>query len=560
MAEKSMTFSLFGKDVSASKALHGVGETAHTVGGRLGEMGTAFAGIGTAAAIAGVKVAVDFGKESVHAFMEAQAESAKFDYAFEKFPGIKKYKGQIDSLAESLALKTKYDVDATKAAAGTLAQFGLSGQQLTKLIPLTQDFASATGKDLGDASTLLGRAMQGNVKALKAVGIQYKPTHDAAKDFANITDLLSKKVGGFAAKEGQTAAGTAAILANQFGEVKKQVGSYLVPALTKLGQYVITNVIPAIQKLVTWFQAYLWPIIQRVATWVMTKGVPAFRHLVDMFMKNVWPAIQNVATLVMTKGIPAFGNLVDMFMKNVWPAIQNVARIVADNLQPAVEALGDFWTNTLVPGFKDMLPILVKVGRIFGIVGGVILVVASWIIGKLAPAFFNILGGAIRFGVALFGKMTDAITWVIDVMGGLISFFQSAPGKISGALSGMWNGLVSGFKSAINTIIGWWNGLHFSVPRIDIGPIHAGGGTIDFPNVPYLAKGGIVSHPTLAMIGERGPEAVVPLGRLGSTGGGLHVHVHTTAVVDNRGMATLMDTALGVARAQGWKPRNLAVS
>ena len=530
MAEKSMTFSLFGKDVSASKALHGVGKTAETVGGGLGKMGTAFAGIGTAAAIAGVKVAVDFGKESVDAFMEAQAESAKFDYAFAKFPGISKYKGQIDQLAQSLALKTKYDDDATKAAAGTLAQFGLSGQQLTKLIPLTQDFASATGKDLGDASTLLGRAMQGNVKALKAVGIQYKPTGDKAKDFANITDLLSKKVGGFAAKEGKTAAGTAAILANQFGEVKEQVGSYLVPALTKMGQYVITNVIPAIQKLVTWFQAHLWPIIQRVATWVMTKGVPAFR------------------------------NLVDMFMKNVWPAIQNVAGIIAKNLQPAVEALGDFWTNTLVPGFKDMLPILVKVGRILGIVGGVILVVASWIIGKLAPAFYNILGGAIRFGIALFGKMTDAITWVIDHMGDLIRFFQSAPGKISGALSGMWNGLVSGFKSAINTIIGWWNGLHFNVPRIDIGPIHAGGGTIDFPNVPYLAKGGIVSHPTLAMIGERGPEAVVPLGRLGSTGGGLHVHVHTTAVVDNRGMATLMDTALGGARAQGWKPRNLAVS
>jgi len=33
------------------------------------------------------------------------------------------------------------------------------------------------------------------------------------------------------------------------------------------------------------------------------------------------------------------------------------------------------------------------------------------------------------------------------------------------------------------------------------------------PTIPNLAKGGIVTSPTLAMIGEKGPEAVVPLGR-----------------------------------------------
>jgi len=35
----------------------------------------------------------------------------------------------------------------------------------------------------------------------------------------------------------------------------------------------------------------------------------------------------------------------------------------------------------------------------------------------------------------------------------------------------------------------------------------------DIPELPTLARGGIVNSPTLAMIGEKGPEAVVPLGR-----------------------------------------------
>jgi phage-related minor tail protein len=37
--------------------------------------------------------------------------------------------------------------------------------------------------------------------------------------------------------------------------------------------------------------------------------------------------------------------------------------------------------------------------------------------------------------------------------------------------------------------------------------------------IPALADGGIVTGPTLALIGEAGPEAVVPLDRMGSMGG-----------------------------------------
>ena len=38
-------------------------------------------------------------------------------------------------------------------------------------------------------------------------------------------------------------------------------------------------------------------------------------------------------------------------------------------------------------------------------------------------------------------------------------------------------------------------------------------GMPNIPEIPTLAKGGIVNRPTLAMLGESGPEAVVPLGR-----------------------------------------------
>jgi hypothetical protein len=44
--------------------------------------------------------------------------------------------------------------------------------------------------------------------------------------------------------------------------------------------------------------------------------------------------------------------------------------------------------------------------------------------------------------------------------------------------------------------------------------------------IPMMAAGGIVNKPTLAMIGEAGPEAVVPLSRMGKTGGTYNITVN----------------------------------
>jgi len=45
--------------------------------------------------------------------------------------------------------------------------------------------------------------------------------------------------------------------------------------------------------------------------------------------------------------------------------------------------------------------------------------------------------------------------------------------------------------------------------------------------IPKMATGGIVNSPTLAMIGEAGPEAVIPLSRMGQMGGGINITVNT---------------------------------
>jgi SLT domain-containing protein len=57
--------------------------------------------------------------------------------------------------------------------------------------------------------------------------------------------------------------------------------------------------------------------------------------------------------------------------------------------------------------------------------------------------------------------------------------------------------------------------------------IGGAGKGIEIAQIPALAQGGIVQSATLALIGEAGPEAVIPLDRMGSMDGGVNITIQT---------------------------------
>ena len=88
----------------------------------------------------------------------------------------------------------------------------------------------------------------------------------------------------------------------------------------------------------------------------------------------------------------------------------------------------------------------------------------------------------------------------------------------------MFSSVLESFKGMVRSLVQAWNKLDISFTVPDIWGVPNRGETIDlipdFP-VPFMAEGGIVSKPTLAVIGEGSePEAVVPLSKLGAMGGG----------------------------------------
>lgn len=274
----SLTFELFGRDKTASKALKAVGDQAGLVGDSFSRAGAAIgAGIAIAAA-----AAVAFGVQSVRAFAEAEEAQNKLAFAFEKFPALADTSIEaLGKLNTALMKKTRFDDDAIASGQSVLAQFGLTGSQLKKLTPLMLDFAARTGKTLPDAAADLGKALLGQGRALKEVGFDFNDTGNLASNFDQLMQGLSTTVGGFAEKDAQTAGGKLEMLRNRFGEVQEVVGAALMPALGLLLDWFEGPGMAAVEGFAAWFKDDGLAAFKGFTSWITDEGLPIIGGFVD---------------------------------------------------------------------------------------------------------------------------------------------------------------------------------------------------------------------------------------------------------------------------------------
>jgi hypothetical protein len=227
----------------------------------------------------------------------------------------------------------------------------------------------------------------------------------------------------------------------------------------------------------------------------------------------------------------------------------------------------------LLPIVEKVLPYLTKLGDWAANNTGAFLTIAG-VIGGIAAAVL-IVNGAIAAWTAITTAATavqaafnavlalNPITLIVIGIGLLIAALAAAYFKFEGfrnvvdsvfkfigkAVSGSidliksyFTGVLGFYKAMFNGIASLWNNtfgkLSFKIPSFVPG---IGGKGFDVPNIPMLAEGGIVNKATLAVIGEAGPEAVVPLSRAGEfgMGGGNNVTIHVNGGDPNAVVAAL---------------------
>jgi len=142
---------------------------------------------------------------------------------------------------------------------------------------------------------------------------------------------------------------------------------------------------------------------------------------------------------------------------------------------------------------------------------------------SMGPILIAVVAIAAAIGVAiLVWKNWDKI------VEGSIAIWEGLKSAVSGVLEGIWSAIkfyINLWIGGLNLLIKGMNKISFDVPSWVPGLGGKGFG-FDIPTITPLATGGIVKSPTLAVVGESGPEAVVPLNRAqGGLGQSINIYI-----------------------------------
>jgi plasmid maintenance system antidote protein VapI len=273
---------------------------------------------------------------------------------------------------------------------------------------------------------------------------------------AENTDLIDTQKQGLAAMQSMASvserlAANEEARANQFAIIFELLNP-IVEAFKDLGPLVLAFITPIVKQLVpvvTKLAQNLFPAIQRL----ITSLVPVVTKLLEALM----PVFDVIVELAI-KLLPV--------IQQIFDAIIPVVMSLLDALMPIIDAvveLAKVLLPIVVEVFKSLMPILLP---IFKVIEGV----ANFITGIIEGDFNKVGAGLKKIG------------------------------------EGLLNLIMGIFEGLINLAIGVFEGIVQSIPGFGDTTFER----VDFDDIK-LATGGIVESPTRALIGEAGPEAVVPL-------------------------------------------------
>lgn len=487
-------------------------ESGTKIGNNLkGKFGSAFGGVASIAKVAiGVGLAEAFktGFEHVEA-VQSQMSSIEAglkttgDRAGLTAEDMKK-------LAENIQGYSGQSEEATLKTEQLLLTFtnirneaGKNNDVFTQTTKLAADMGQRFGTDTATQAIRLGKALNDPVlglTSLQRVGItftaQQKEQIKAMVQSGNtmgaqklILDQLNQKFGGTAEAYGKTLPGSIAIAKLSFEDIAGNIVQSMMPAFNAIIDVVqvLLPILGAVAPILGPLAIGIFAVVAAVKAWNAVQEV--LDVLLDanpIILVVAGLAVLAVALVTAYKHSQEFRDIVKEAFKIVQDAIDAVVGTVKSMEKDFTEAVG-----AVVDFVK-----------------------AHWIL--LVALFTGPIGLVVAYIVTHFGQIEDAVhsIWntVTKVFGQVVSFIAGMPGKIASAAAGMWDGIKEAFRGAIDTVIGWWNSLHFHIPGFSVGPVHFGGVDFGVPKIPEFATGGNFNG--FAIAGEYGPELIAGAGKV----------------------------------------------
>jgi len=263
------------------------------------------------------------------------------------------------------------------------------------------------------------------------------------------------------------------------GEVWPSVKTALVDFMEAAGKFIVDDALP-------WIGSKLMELGQALVDWIAPRIRPMLEALGEFIGK--------AANWFVNDGLPT---LVDKLVE-----LGNaLVEWITPNIRPALEKLGEWLFDILTWLLNIGLPALIAQTAKLGAA------LVDWI-EKIRP----------EIGPALSRFLDQATQWFINV--GIPGFFNLGKGAGKATV----DGIISGLKQESSRLLRATDYL----PGISgiRGALESAGALLGRFGIPGLATGGVVTGPTLAMIGEAGPEAVIPLDQMGRMGGNYNITVN----------------------------------
>ncbi|HFH2042256.1 TPA: hypothetical protein ACGJMD_001538 [Streptococcus pneumoniae] len=224
--------------------------------------------------------------------------------------------------------------------------------------------------------------------------------------------------------------------------------------------------------------------------------------------QQAWDAIVNIFS--------GIGEWFSGVFQGAWDAIVNIFTPIGSwfgqrwaDVTSALANIGAWFTDIFQKAWTGLTNIFSKLGLWFGErwadVTSVLANVSSWF-GNMFTSAYN----AVKNAFSSIGGFFSGVWSTVQ------SIFVNAGQKVGSAVGGAFksavNAVLGTIENVVNGFIGMINGVLGVVRNL---PGLGWVGSVSTVSLPRLARGGIVDSPTIAMIGEAGKEAVVPLENTG---------------------------------------------
>ena len=463
------------------------------------------------------------------------------------------------------------------SGAQQLATYAKMPGTINKLLPAMENYAAqqhgvnTTNQDMVNIANLMGKALQGNVGALKRMGITLTEEQEKILKYgteeekaAMLAQVFNDKVGDMNKKLAQTPEGKVQQLKNTLGDLQETLGAALAP--------VITEIASAVSKFFAEHEPQIQNFSQNVLPRIKEETEKVFNSI-----KKALDFVKEHKTLMETIAI-IIGSIAAAIL--IYNTYQTISTAIT-TAKAAADAAGaaSLWAYAAAQA-AAMLPIIGVVAAISAVIAIIVLCIKHWDeIKAVVIKVTNSIAETVEKGVnAVKGFFEKIINFVKENWQGLLllivnpfagafklaydncegfrnkvdgfiekvksiiqSGFNIIKEKIinpikeaSNSVKDIFNNIVSTIsnkmnnardkvKTVIDKIKGFFN-FTWSLPKLKMPHLKITGEfSISPPKVPkfsvdWYARGGVFDKPTLFTsggrlggLGEAGAEAIVPL-------------------------------------------------